>query len=154
MRRREENGSALDQPDWLVWLRGIVSERGYDIDSPRGGGKTRLAEHLGIAQSSVSRILSGTVPDYDTLVAFARSLDIALPELLIRTGKATESDFPQTHSINDQVAVSSGKPLTPEEVAIAAGVPEGDRDWFVTMIRRMRRHGNEGGSAGGAAAEG
>lgn len=154
MRRRQD---PTDQPreDWLPWLRRIISVRGYDIDTPRGGGPTRLAADTGLAQSSVSRILAGQVPNYESCVALARVLDIPLQALLIRTGRATEADFPQAGSLTDQTGVLSGKPLTPEEVAIAAGVPAGDRDWFATMVRRMRRESDtDDGAAGGTAARG
>jgi transcriptional regulator with XRE-family HTH domain len=154
MRRREDTE---DQPpeDWLPWLRRIIRTRGYDIDSLRGGGSTRLAADTGLAPATVSRILDGSVPGYETAVILARTLDIPLPLLLIRTGKATEDDFPQFGSIAGQSGVLSEKPLSPEEVAIAADVPDGDREWFATMVRRMRReNGADDGTAGGAAARG
>jgi transcriptional regulator with XRE-family HTH domain len=154
MRRREDTE---DQPpeDWLTWLRRIVRARGYDIDSPRGGGPTKLAADTGLAPATVSRILDGVAPGYETCVILARVLEIPLPLLLIRAGKATEDDFPQAGATIDQTGVLSGKPLSPEEVAIAAGVPDGDRDWFATMVRRMRREiGADEGTAGGAAAKG
>lgn len=154
MRRREDN----DQPpeDWLTWLRGILRTRGYDIDTSRGGGLTKLVNATGLGNATVSRILDGTtVPSYETAVILARTLDIPLAVLLIKLGRATERDFPQSGPIASQAGVLSGKPLSPEEVAIAADVPDGDREWFATMVRRMRReNGADEGTAGGAAARG
>lgn len=67
-----------------------------------------------------------------------------------------EEDFPFSSNETGQIGVASGKRLTPEEIAALAGVPEGDKDWFTTMVRSMRKRGpSDGGSAsGGAAAEG
>lgn len=169
MRRREENetsGGAPDQPDWLVWLVGILTEQDYDVKSPRGGGRARLAQETGIAPSTISRIMSGQAPDYESQVRLSRHLGLSLGEFLIRTGKAKRSDFRSDETLEEdfpfnpnetgQIGVASGKRLTPEEIAALAGVPEGDKDWFTTMVRSMRKRGpSDGGSAtGGAAAEG
>lgn len=153
MRRRDDHNQ--DQVGWLTWLQGQLAERGYDVTSTRGGDKTRLANDAGIAPSSVSRILSGKVPDFDIQIVLARFLGVSLDEMLVRTGKASNSDFhhPRIESGHDEV--SSEKPLTPEELAALAGVPRDDREWFVTMVRRLRKQGDTHGSAaGGAAAEG
>lgn len=153
MRRRDGTDDQSGE-DWLTWLRRIITTRGYDIDSPRGGGSTRLATDTGLAPSSVSRILTGSAPNFESCVILARTLELSLPELLIRTGKADPEDFPQTGSSSGQRGVLSGKPLSPEEVAIAAGVPVGDRDWFETMVRRLRKESSHEGTTGGAAARG
>lgn len=163
MRRRENDHDQLGggtpgnaSVDWLTWLKGLLIERGYDVTSPRAGGQAKLVKDTGIGQATIQRLIAeGKVPAYDTLVLLSRHLAVPLEELLIRTGKAREDDFPQRGSESDQIRVSSGKPLTPEEIAALADVPEEDRDWFATMIRRMRRRGDDGDStAGGAAAEG
>ncbi|MEV8394779.1 MULTISPECIES: hypothetical protein [unclassified Streptomyces] len=145
-----------DEPAWLAWLKGVLTERGYDIKSPRGGGRAKLAKDTGLAGSSVTRIMSGQVPEYETIVLLSRHLDVSLSEFLIRTGRAMEADFHNPGNDSGHVDVLSGKPLTPEELAVAAGVPTGDRDWFVTMVRRLRKPGARDDSAenGGAAAEG
>lgn len=152
MRRRDDHND--QQVGWLTWLQGQLAERGYDVTTDRGG-KARLANDAGIAPSSVSRILSGKVPDYDLQIVLARFLGVSLDEMLIRTGKAAKSDFHHPRIESGQDEVSSEKPLTPEELAALAGVPRDDRDWFVTMVRRLRKQGDAHGSAaGGAAAEG
>lgn len=153
MRRREDHEH--EQVGWLTWLQGQLAERGYDITSARGGDKARLAQDAGIAPSSVTRILSGKVPDLDLQIALSRFLGVSLDELLIRTGKAAKTDFHHPQIGSGQSAVSSEKPLTPEELAALGGVPREDRDWFVTMVRRLRKQGDAHDSAaGGAAAEG
>ncbi|MEV5911114.1 helix-turn-helix transcriptional regulator [Streptomyces chartreusis] len=169
MRRRDEfetSGEGKSQPDWLVWLVGILLERGYDVKSPRGGGQAQLARDTGLAGSTINRIVKeGQTPDYDSQVRLSRQLGLSLPEFLIRTGKAQPSDFSSDEADGDfpfnlnesgHLKVMSERRLTPEEIASLAGVPDGDKDWFTTMVRSMRKRGPSDGrsAAGGAAAEG
>lgn len=155
MRRREEL-AAGGEPEWLTWFKGVLNDAGYDVTAPRGGGQAKLAKDTGIAQSTISRIIDGQVPGYENQLILSRHLGLAVADFLVRTGKATEDDFPHTGSETGQTPVSSGKPLTPEEVAAYAGVPEGDRAWFAMMVRRVRKNdvGDDGSAAGGVAAEG
>ncbi|MFF4403756.1 transcriptional regulator [Streptomyces sp. NPDC001404] len=153
MRRREEGQE--DEPGWLVWLKGILVERGYDVRSPRGGGKAKLSKETGLASSSVSRIMSGQVPDFESQLTLSRHLGVPLHVFLIRTGRAAADDFAQQGQEIGHVGVVSETPLTPEELAAAAGVPRGDIEWFATMVRSLRKRGDtDGSAAGGAAAEG
>ncbi|MDT0381371.1 helix-turn-helix transcriptional regulator [Streptomyces sp. DSM 42041] len=154
--RRRDNGDDARQV-WVTWLRETLQERGYDVDSPRGGGKTQLAADLDMAGSSVTRLLTGgSMPNHETVVRLAKVLDVPLAELLVRTGKAAESDFPQTGSKLDHSEVSSVTPMTPEQLAAAAKVPQAHRAWFEEMVRNFmneadsEQHG--GNSTGGAAA--
>lgn len=152
MRRREDQS----EPDWLPWLKDVIRARGYDIDSAKSGARTALAHKSGIPESTLSRILTGAgTPNYETCVTLARALQIPLRVMLIRTGKATEQDFSDTATDTQEIAVLSGKRLSPRQLAIAAGIPSGDLEWFETMIRRMRREDRgSDGTEGGAAAEG
>jgi transcriptional regulator with XRE-family HTH domain len=157
MRRREdENESAEERPEWLVWLVGALADKGYDLSSERTGDRAKLARDTGLSASIIARLVSGQQVSYESLLALARSTGIPVMELLIRTGKATEDDFSLSGEEFSQIGVQSGKRLTPEEVAVAAGVPEEDQAWFATMVRRLKRRGIDEGdsSAGGAAAEG
>jgi hypothetical protein len=156
MRRRDdENESTGERLQWLPWLTGVLTDMGYDLSSERSGGRAKLARDTGLSQGIVSRLLDGQPVSFETLLTLSRGTGIPYPELLIRTGKATEADFALPTNEIGQIEVSSGKRLTPEEVAVAAGVPDGDRAWFTTMVRRIRRGDTgEGSSAdGGAAAE-
>ncbi|MFD0078178.1 helix-turn-helix domain-containing protein [Streptomyces sp. NPDC127166] len=152
MRRQNDHEN---QAGWLTWLQGLLADRGYDVTSARSGDKTRFAVDAGLAPATVTRILGGKAPDLEVQVTLSRFLGVSLDELLVRTGKASETDFYHLPNESGQTAVSSEKPLTPEELAAMAGVPKDDRDWFVTMVRRLRKQGDANGSAaGGAAAEG
>ncbi|MEU2739875.1 helix-turn-helix transcriptional regulator [Streptomyces sp. NPDC007095] len=133
-----------------------MTDKGYDLSSERSGGRAKLARDTGLSASIIARLMSGQQVSYETLLALARSTGIPVMELLIRTGKATEADFSLSDEEFGQIGVQSGKRLTPEEVAAAAGVPEEDQAWFATMVRRIRRRGtgDSDSAAGGAAAEG
>ncbi|MGW0012574.1 helix-turn-helix domain-containing protein [Streptomyces tendae] len=158
MRRRDNDQETTGEraATWLPWLTGVLTDKGYDLSSSRSGGRSQLSQDTGISAGIISRLLAGEPVSYETLLALSRGTGIPLAELLIRTEKAAERDFSLSGPESGQIAVSSGKRLTPEEVAEAAGVPEEDRPWFATMVRRMRRGGTGDGSSstGGAAAEG
>lgn len=56
---------------------------GYDIDSPRGGGRKALAEAAGMSQASVSRMLAGkTDVDARALPRIAEALKLPVEDLL------------------------------------------------------------------------
>ncbi|MFG2468678.1 helix-turn-helix domain-containing protein [Streptomyces canus] len=156
MRRRDgdlEGGDGVSR-EWLPWLTGVLTGKGYDLD--RRGGRTQLAQDTGLSGGIITRLLGGEAVSYETLLSLSRGTGIPIQDLLIRTGKAERDDFSHSESETGHIEVSSGKRLSPEEVAIAAGVPEEDRAWFTTMLKRMQKSGtdNGGSSAGGAAAEG
>lgn len=141
------------EPDWLTWLKGELTERGYDVTSERGGGRARLVRETGLGLATISRVLDGKIPGYETQLVLSRHLGIPIETFLIRTGKASSTDFLTAGSESGQSRVSSGQSLTPEEIAALAGVPEDDRPWFTTMIRRLRRGDDGDSTMGGAAAE-
>jgi transcriptional regulator with XRE-family HTH domain len=65
---------------------------GYDIDSPRGGGKKALAEAAGMSQASVSRMLAGkTTVESRALPRIADALNLPVADLL-RTVGLLEAD--------------------------------------------------------------
>lgn len=157
MRRRDDNTENTEsRPDWLTWLTDVLTSKGYDLAPGRSGGKAQLARDTGLSPGIITRLLSGEGVSYETLLALARGTGIPIADLLIRTGKAAEGDFSHAGLKIGQPDVLSERRLTPEEVAVAAGVPEEDWPWFTTMVRRMRRSdtGDGGNTAGGAAAEG
>lgn len=64
---------------------------GFDLDSPRGGGRKALAEATGMSQSSVGRMLAGsTLPDARVLSKLADTLSVPRSELLYLAGVVTE----------------------------------------------------------------
>jgi transcriptional regulator with XRE-family HTH domain len=70
-------------------------EAGYDVDSPRGGGRKAIAEASGMGQTAVGRMLAGqSVPEPKFFPGLATALRIDLRTLLIRSGLATEEMLP------------------------------------------------------------
>lgn len=60
---------------------------GYDIDSPRGGGRTALAEASGMSISSVSRMLSGQSNiSIEAVAGLADALRVPVSDVLVAAG--------------------------------------------------------------------
>lgn len=73
--------------DFFEYVREATRAAGYNIDSPRGGGRKALAEATGMSQASVSRMLAGsTVPDARFLEPIAAVLNVPVTDLLHRAG--------------------------------------------------------------------
>jgi transcriptional regulator with XRE-family HTH domain len=91
-------------------------EAGYDVDSPRGGGRKAIAEASGMGQTAVGRMLAGqSVPDPKFFPGLANALRIDLRTLLIRSGLATEEMLP--------IRAPAPRPrLTPDRAAQELGI--------------------------------
>lgn len=63
----------LDQ--FTAWIEDVIRRRGYDIDSPRGGGKSRLADEAGVHRAAITRLLQRqSMPDLETMRRTSRTL--------------------------------------------------------------------------------
>src|ERR1044072_2007252 len=81
------------------YIRPVAVAAGYDIDSPRGGGKKALAEDTGMSASSVGRMLAGqTLPEPVHLERLAEALGISLMDLLVRSGVVSEKAGQAAHA--------------------------------------------------------
>jgi len=109
---------------------------GYDIDSPRGGGKTALARAAGMTESSVGRMLAGkTLPDPKKFQDIARAVHLPVRDLLVEAGIVS----PQALTENGPARVASE--ITPEEAARRLGITDPtDRELFLGVVARLRRH--------------
>ncbi|WHM41317.1 helix-turn-helix transcriptional regulator [Streptomyces sp. BPTC-684] len=124
--------------------------RNYDIDSPRGGGKSKLADDAGVHRAAVSRLLQRqSMPDLETMRRLAAVLGVPLRDMLIRSGRLSEDDLP--------IAVSRGgqdqdghQPLGPEEAARRMGVPPELRELFVRVTKAFLPESGEGAGSPGA----
>lgn len=119
------------------FIRPAVVAAGYDIDSPRGGGKKALAEATGMSPSSVGRMLAGqTLPEPQHLERLAEVLGVSLMELLVRSGVVSEKagrTQPPT-----AVQPPAEKALTPESAARAFGIRSPDRiQMFTAMVKML-----------------
>jgi transcriptional regulator with XRE-family HTH domain len=123
---------------------------GYDIDSPRGGGKTALARDAGVSLSTVSRLLSAErAPKPETYEGFAKALRVPLREFLVRGGIISSGSLPG----RPETAVRS-RPITPREAAAELGITDpSDLTLFLAMVDRLRQpHGQTADPFGGDAA--
>jgi transcriptional regulator with XRE-family HTH domain len=60
---------------------------GYDLSSPRSGGKTKLAEDTGISPATISRMIAGkTIPDAYSLQPLADVIGVPVTHLLEAAG--------------------------------------------------------------------
>lgn len=121
---------------FAAWMEGLMRARGYDIDSPRGGGKTRLAEDAGVHRAAVTRLLQRrSMPDLETMRGLSRALGVPVRDVLIRSGKLTEQDLPLPPT-----PAGTGIPtLSPEQAASALGIPEHRRPAFIQLTERLRQ---------------
>ena len=121
---------------FAAYITQAARAAGYDIDSPRGGGKTQLARDTGMSASSVGRMLAGqTMPDPSYYEPLARTLRVPLRELLIRSGIVS----PESLGAPAPATVRS-RGITPVEAAEELGIRDPvDRELFLAMVDRLRR---------------
>ena len=80
--------------DFGTWLRREMTAHGYDVDSPRGGGRSSLATGTGLNISVVSRLLSNErSPEIDTLRKLGRAFGLSLGEMLVHAGLAEPDEL-------------------------------------------------------------
>ncbi|MEV0281417.1 helix-turn-helix transcriptional regulator [Streptomyces sp. NPDC050610] len=122
------------------WVEGLMRERGYDIDSPRGGGRSRLAEDAGVHRAAVTRLLQRqSLPDLETMRALARVLGVGLRDMLIESGRVTADDLPLPGAGRGGAATAGlgAGQVTPAEAAGLLGIPDSHRRQFVEMTEMI-----------------
>ncbi|MGP9019960.1 helix-turn-helix transcriptional regulator [Streptomyces sp. BR1] len=123
--------------------------RHYDIDSPRGGGKSKLADDAGVHRAAVSRLLQRqSMPDLETMRRLAGVLDVPLRDMLIRSGRLSEDDLPIAAGRGGQDE-DGQELLSPEEAARRMGVPPELRELFVRVTKAFLPEGGEGAGSPG-----
>lgn len=120
---------------FAAWFEQRLAQLGYDISSPRSGGRGKFANDAGVSHSTVSRILNAQkIPTPDVLATMAPHLGVSLGDLLVLAGKATQ----------DEINRAAGPPpvgrrSTPEEAATHLGIRDPDLvALFVTMTKQMQ----------------
>lgn len=120
--------------EFAGWIEGLMRRRGYDIDSPRGGGKSKLADDAGVHRAAVSRLLQRqSMPDLKTMRQLATVLAVPLRDMLIRSGRLSEDDLPLGTGTRETLAGPIAS-LTPAEAARLLGVPSELQDLFVRVV--------------------
>ncbi|MEV7197201.1 helix-turn-helix domain-containing protein [Streptomyces sp. NPDC093510] len=111
-----------------------MRERGYDIDSPRGGGKSKLADDAGVHRAAVSRLIQRqSMPDLETMRRLAAVLGVPLRDMLIRSGRLSENDLPIAAARGGDT--DAPRLLSPEEAARRMGVPQELQAVFVRVTK-------------------
>ncbi|MEU6222746.1 helix-turn-helix transcriptional regulator [Streptomyces sp. NPDC047042] len=121
---------------FAAWVEGLLRGRGYDIDSPRGGGKSRIADEAGVHRAAVTRLLHRqSMPDLETTRRLARVLDVSVREMLIRSGRLTAEELtePRAH-LPAPPASTPTRRLTVDEAAELLGVPVDRRERFARAV--------------------
>ncbi|MFE9684695.1 helix-turn-helix domain-containing protein [Streptomyces sp. NPDC002701] len=128
--------------EFAGWIEDLLRARGYDIDSPRGGGRSKLADDAGVHRAAVSRLLQRqSMPDLETMRRVAAVLGVPLREMLIRSGRLTEDDLPLGGGARPAADGEEHLRLSPEEAARRMGVPPDLRDLFARVARQFLPEG-------------
>ncbi|NGO07639.1 helix-turn-helix transcriptional regulator [Streptomyces sp. HC44] len=138
--RTDQSHRAEGLDEFAGWIEGLLRDRGYDIDSPRGGGRSKLADDAGVHRAAVSRLLQRqSMPDLETMRRIAAVLGVPLREMLIRSGRLSEDDLPVPGGL--PAAGEVHLRLTPEEAAQRMGVPPELRELFAKVARQFLPEG-------------
>ncbi|CAL9501844.1 helix-turn-helix domain-containing protein [Streptomyces sp. enrichment culture] len=131
--------TASDLEQFAAWIEELIRRRGFDIDSPRGGGKSRLADEAGVHRAAITRLLQRqSMPDLETTRRLAHVLDVPVRDMLIRSGRLTDEDLPlpQAAEASPQGG-AEGRRLTLEEAAAGLGVPPDQREMFMKVASQF-----------------
>ncbi|MFI6286887.1 helix-turn-helix domain-containing protein [Streptomyces sp. NPDC051018] len=125
--------------EFAGWVEGLMRERGYDIDSPRGGGKSRIADEAGVHRAAVTRLLQRQgMPDLETMRRIAPLLGVSVRDMLIRSGRVTPEELPLAA---DLLPPEDWQPSL-EDFARWLGVPDDRLDVFVRVVNQFLEPGD------------
>ncbi|MEU1621959.1 helix-turn-helix transcriptional regulator [Streptomyces sp. NPDC005722] len=128
--------------EFADWIEGLMRGRGYDIDSPRGGGKSKLADDAGVHRAAITRLLQRqSMPDLETMRGLARALGIPVRDVLVRSGKLSEDDLPPPGA-HPAGGTSAGPRMTAAQAADALGIPEHLKAAFIQVTEQFTRPGH------------
>lgn len=142
--------TSQDLDAFAAWVEDLMRDRGYDIDSPRGGGRSRIADEAGVHRAAVTRLLQRqSMPDLETTRRLARVLGVPVRDMLIRSGRLTAEELTdlREHALPPADGTPGRRP-TLEEVADLLGVPADRRDMFVRVAVQFLPDETEARAAG------
>ncbi|MFF7437948.1 helix-turn-helix domain-containing protein [Streptomyces sp. NPDC008122] len=120
--------------EFAGWVEGLMRQCGYDIDSPRGGGKSRIADEAGVHRAAVTRLLQRqSMPDLETMRRIAPLLGVSVRDMLIRSGRVTPEELPMAA---DLLPPSDWQPSM-EDFARWLGVPDERMGVFVKVVNQF-----------------
>ena len=92
---RMASAERRDDPEGFSrWFLDRMRRSGYEIDGPRAGGQTKLADDSGVSNTVISHMMKGTrIPDVQTMVKIAPCIGTSVREMLLRSGRVLESDL-------------------------------------------------------------
>jgi len=123
---------------FAAWIEELIRRRGFDIDSPRGGGKSRLADEAGVHRAAITRLLQRqSMPDLETTRRLAQVLQVPVRDMLIQSGRLTEDDLPLPSAPTVGPAAAGGRRLTLEEAADGLGVAAEQREMFIRIASQF-----------------
>ncbi|MFE1202010.1 helix-turn-helix domain-containing protein [Streptomyces sp. NPDC058762] len=119
---------------FAAWIEELIRRRGFDIDNPRGGGKSRLADEAGVHRAAITRLLQRqSMPDLETTRRLAHVLQVPVRDMLIRSGRLTEDDLPLPSAPPAGRGDAQERRLTLEEAADGLGVAAEQREMFIRI---------------------
>ncbi|MFE5482100.1 helix-turn-helix domain-containing protein [Streptomyces sp. NPDC056527] len=131
--------------EFAGWVESLMRERGYDIDSPRGGGKSRIADEAGVHRAAVTRLLQRqSMPDLETMRRIAPLLGVSVRDMLIRSGRVTPEELPIAA---DLLPPNDWQP-TMEDFARWLGVPDERLGVFIKVVNQFLEPDDEGAQGG------
>lgn len=124
------NGATDRARDFASYVRQAARRAGYDVDSPRGGGRTALARDTGMSQSSVGRVLAGkSMLDPAYFEPLASALRVPVSELLVLSGLVSRSAFSKQ---------PQHEAPTPRQAAMDLGITDPLKvELFEMMVRAL-----------------
>ncbi|MFJ8658123.1 helix-turn-helix domain-containing protein [Streptomyces sp. NPDC093795] len=134
--------------EFAGWVEGLMRARGYDIDSPRGGGKSRIADEAGVHRAAVTRLLQRqSMPDLETMRRIAPLLGVSVRDMLIRSGRVTPEELPMAA---DLLPPTDWQPSM-EDFARWLGVPDERMGVFIKVVNQFLEPDTEAERPAGAA---
>lgn len=116
------------------WIENLMRQRGYDIDTPRGGGRTRIADEAGVHRAAVTRLLQRqSMPDLETMRGLARVLGVSVRDMLVRSGRVSEEELP----VSKDLAPPADWRPTIVDFARWLGVPDERLHVFVKVVTQF-----------------
>ncbi|MBT2427239.1 helix-turn-helix domain-containing protein [Streptomyces sp. ISL-112] len=117
------------------WLAHRLEDLGYDLSSPRSGGRSAFAEAAGLSPSTVTRLLRGEMPtDPRLLRTLAEAIKEPYAALLVRAGVISPEELAAVQN------PTTTNPITPDQAADELGITDPvERKVFINMVRTLAR---------------